>query len=128
MKIGARSQKLWPFEVSGPNIDFSSLLSAASAFRIPRIPLAQMSQYESPLFWPNRLVRVCCVLLSRLSRTAWDKFFRFARFGRFAYFCPNCPGMKVLISADLAGLRTSRTFGPTVPGCLKSFQPTRVLH
>ncbi|KAH9296832.1 hypothetical protein KI387_028514, partial [Taxus chinensis] len=24
IKIGARSQKLWPFEVSRPNVDFSS--------------------------------------------------------------------------------------------------------
>ncbi|KAH9297541.1 hypothetical protein KI387_029223, partial [Taxus chinensis] len=42
MKIGARSQKLWPFEVSGPNVDFSSLPSAISAFRVPRVPLSHL--------------------------------------------------------------------------------------
>ncbi|KAH9296416.1 hypothetical protein KI387_040004, partial [Taxus chinensis] len=99
MKIGARSQKLWLFEVSGPNVDFSSLPSAISAFRVPRVPLSHL---VSVLKFPISVEPAG-------SRT----FGPYVPFG-FGPSGTNSPGS--------AG---SRTFVPTVPGQKFSFRPVR---
>ncbi|KAH9300977.1 hypothetical protein KI387_012560, partial [Taxus chinensis] len=88
----ARSQKLWPFEVSGPNVDFSSLPSAISGFSRPTRPFvpfgfgAEISHFgRTGRFAYSQPICPICF------RTVWDKF---AWFGRFAPFCPNCSRTK----------------------------------
>ncbi|KAH9305474.1 hypothetical protein KI387_009878, partial [Taxus chinensis] len=56
---------------------------------------------DSPLFRPNRLVHVLCVLLARMSQTAWDIYLLTARNG--------------LTCAKPADPRPAHTFVPTIP-------------